>query len=137
MLEASQWLVEGEVTTERPVVGSLVIGDSAKARPPAKARPTAATVWTDWFGWLAAHSGEKVEPTSVGSEAYTPTRMHPEVTCWRSSSVLVEYDPTFGVMEAEARAEAGAERGRVAETLASASYKDTDDEEGREIEPDS
>jgi hypothetical protein len=67
-------------------------------------------VWTDWFGWLAAHSGEKVEPTSMGSEAYTPTRMHPEVTCWRSSSVLVEYDPTFGVMEAEARAEAGAER---------------------------
>ena len=33
--------------------------------------------WTDWFAWLAAHSGEKVEPPSVGGEAYPPLQDAP------------------------------------------------------------
>ena len=33
--------------------------------------------WTDWFAWLAAHSGEKVEPPSMGSEAYPPLQDAP------------------------------------------------------------
>jgi polyhydroxyalkanoate synthase len=33
--------------------------------------------WTDWFAWLAAHSGEKVEPPSMGSEAYPPMQDAP------------------------------------------------------------
>ena len=33
--------------------------------------------WTDWFAWLAAHSGEKVEPPSMGSEAYLPLQDAP------------------------------------------------------------
>jgi len=33
--------------------------------------------WTDWFAWLAGHSGEKVEPPSMGSEAYPPLQDAP------------------------------------------------------------
>jgi polyhydroxyalkanoate synthase len=33
--------------------------------------------WTDWFAWLAAHSSEKVEPPSMGSEAYPPLQDAP------------------------------------------------------------
>jgi len=33
--------------------------------------------WTDWFAWLAAHSGEKVGPPSMGSEAYPPLQDAP------------------------------------------------------------
>jgi polyhydroxyalkanoate synthase len=33
--------------------------------------------WTDWFAWLAAHSGEMVEPPSMGSEAYPPLQDAP------------------------------------------------------------
>ena len=33
--------------------------------------------WTDWFAWLAVHSSEKVEPPSMGSEAYPPLQDAP------------------------------------------------------------
>jgi polyhydroxyalkanoate synthase len=33
--------------------------------------------WIDWFAWLAGHSGEKVEPPTMGGEAYPPLQDAP------------------------------------------------------------
>ena len=43
----------------------------------AAARRRDGSWWTDWFGWLAAHSGEKVKPPSIGSNAYPPVQDAP------------------------------------------------------------